>query len=53
MDVEVEGVRPASRLGSKQQTLMVDLDVGLALSAARVSLDRRLPMADSVVLATA
>lgn len=36
-----------------QQGSVVDLDVRLALSAARVSLDMRLPMADSVVLATA
>jgi len=36
-----------------QQGVVVDLDVRLALSAARVSLDTRLPMADSVVLATA
>jgi predicted nucleic acid-binding protein len=33
--------------------VVVDLDARLALSAARVSLDMRLPMADSVVLATA
>jgi predicted nucleic acid-binding protein len=36
-----------------QQGSVVDLDVRLALSAARLSLDTRLPMADSVVLATA
>jgi predicted nucleic acid-binding protein len=36
-----------------QQGAVVDLDARLALSAARVSLDMRLPMADSVVLATA
>src|SRR3972149_4688785 len=36
-----------------QQGSVVDLDVRLALSAARVSLDPRLPLADSVVLATA
>ena len=36
-----------------QQGSVVDLDVPLALSAARLSLDSRLPMADSVVLATA
>ena len=36
-----------------QQGMVVDLDARLALSAARVSLDMRLPMADSVVLATA
>ena len=36
-----------------QQGVVADLDARLALSAARVSLDMRLPMADSVVLATA
>ena len=36
-----------------QQGMIVDLDVQLALSAARLSLETRLPMADSVVLATA
>ena len=36
-----------------QQGSVVDLDIRIALSAARVSLDARLPMADSVVLATA
>jgi predicted nucleic acid-binding protein len=36
-----------------QQGSVIDLDVRLALSAARLSIDMRLPMADSVVLATA
>jgi toxin FitB len=36
-----------------QQGAVVDLHVRLALAAARLSLDTRLPMADSVVLATA
>jgi toxin FitB len=36
-----------------QQGAVVDLDIRLALAAARLSLDTRLPMADSVVLATA
>jgi predicted nucleic acid-binding protein len=36
-----------------QQGAVVDLDARLALAAARLSLDTRLPMADSVVLATA
>ncbi len=36
-----------------QQGRIVDLDVPLALSAARLGLEARLPMADSVVLATA
>ena len=36
-----------------QQGSLVDLDAGLALSAARLSVEHRLPMADSVILATA
>ena len=36
-----------------QQGAVIDLDVRLALTAARLSLDTRLPMADSVVLAAA
>ena len=36
-----------------QQGAVVDLDARIALSAARISLDARLPMADSIVLATA
>jgi toxin FitB len=36
-----------------QQGAVVDLDARLALSAARLSLETRMPMADSVVLATA
>jgi toxin FitB len=36
-----------------QQGSVVDLDARLAVAAARVSLDTRLPMADSIVLATA
>jgi toxin FitB len=36
-----------------QQGSVVDLDARLALSAARVSLETRMPMADSIVLATA
>jgi predicted nucleic acid-binding protein len=36
-----------------QQSTVVDLDASLALNAARVSLDTKLPMTDSVVLATA
>ncbi len=36
-----------------QQGMVVDLDARLALSAARLSVDKKLPMADSVVLATA
>ena len=36
-----------------QQGAVVDLDSRLALVAARISLERKLPMADSVILATA
>jgi len=35
------------------QGQVVDLDLPLALSAARLSADLRLPMADSIILATA
>jgi predicted nucleic acid-binding protein len=35
------------------QGTVVDLDMDLALSAAKLSIDLRLPMADSVMLATA
>ncbi len=36
-----------------QQGSVVDLNAPLALRAARISVDYRLPMADSVILATA
>jgi predicted nucleic acid-binding protein len=36
-----------------QQGSVVDLDARLALSAARVCVETRMPMADSIVLATA
>ena len=36
-----------------QQGSVVDLDARLALAAARVSLETRMPMVDSIVLATA
>lgn len=36
-----------------QQGRLVDLDVTLALRAAQVSVEHRLPMADSIMLATA
>ena len=35
------------------QGQVIDLDMDLALSAAKVSTERKLPMADSVMLATA
>jgi predicted nucleic acid-binding protein len=36
-----------------QQGTVVDLTLALALDSARTSLDQRLPMVDSVMLATA
>ena len=36
-----------------QQGLVVNLDTNIALSAAKISLEMNLPMADSVILATA
>ena len=36
-----------------QQGRVVDLDASLALTAARISVEQKLPMADSVILATA
>lgn len=35
------------------QGLVVDLDIKIALTAARISLDLKLPMADSIIYATA
>jgi predicted nucleic acid-binding protein len=40
-------------VAAMQQGTIVDLDPRLALSAARISLESRLPMADSIVFATA
>jgi predicted nucleic acid-binding protein len=36
-----------------RQARVIDLDGTLALSAARISLDLKLPLADSIILATA
>ncbi len=40
-------------IAAMQQGTVVPLDESLALSAARLSLDAKLPMADSIMLATA
>jgi len=40
-------------VAAMQQGHVVDLDAAIALSAARISIDQKLPMADSVILATA
>lgn len=39
-------------VAAMQQGIIVDPDVRIALAAARISLNQKLPMADSVVLAT-
>jgi len=36
-----------------QQGTVIDLDASLALAAARLSLETRLPLADRIILATA
>ncbi len=36
-----------------QQGIVIELDIALALRAAKLSLELKLPMADSVILATA
>jgi predicted nucleic acid-binding protein len=40
-------------VGVMHQGKVVELDGGLALAAARLSVDERLPLADSIILATA
>ena len=40
-------------VGLMQQGMIVELSVSLALSAAHISLNDRIPMADSIMLATA
>jgi predicted nucleic acid-binding protein len=40
-------------IAAMYQGLVVDLNASIALIAARISLDLKLPMADSIILATA
>jgi predicted nucleic acid-binding protein len=40
-------------IAAMQQGQVVDLDAQIALRAARISIDQKLPLADSVMLATA
>jgi len=47
---EGDALRAAAQM---QQGQVVDLDTALATSAARISFDLKLPLADSVILATA
>ncbi len=39
-------------VAAMEQGMVVDLDTTIALSAAKISLELKLPMADSVILAT-
>jgi len=45
--------RALDAMALMQQGNIVDLDATLAMSAARLSLELKLPMADSIILATA
>ncbi len=40
-------------VAAMEQGVVIDLDTTIALSAAKISLDLKLPMADSIILATA
>jgi predicted nucleic acid-binding protein len=40
-------------MAAMQQGRLVDLDAAIALAAAKISVELRLPMADSIILATA
>ncbi|MFB3920281.1 MAG: type II toxin-antitoxin system VapC family toxin [Terriglobia bacterium] len=52
--LQQRGEGPALRVVAQmQQGKVVDLDSKLALSAAKIGLDLKLPLADSVILATA
>jgi predicted nucleic acid-binding protein len=51
--LQQRGEEPALQaVALMHQATVVDLDAALALAAARLSLELRLPMADSVMLAT-
>ena len=45
--------RALDAMALMQQGSIIDLDATLAMSAARLSLELKLPMADSIILATA
>jgi toxin FitB len=47
---EADAIRAVAQM---QQGAVVDLDSRLAVGAARLSVEARLPMADSIILATA
>jgi len=40
-------------VAAMKQGRVIDLDMGIALSAARISFQLKIPMADSIILATA
>ncbi len=50
---ELGSRRALEAMALMQQGSVVDLDATLAMSAARLSLELKLPMADSIILATA
>lgn len=50
---ELGSIRALEAMALMQQGIIVDLDATLAMSAARLSLELKLPMADSIILATA
>lgn len=50
---ELGELRALDAMALMQQGNIVDLDATLAMSAARLSLELKLPMADSIILATA
>ncbi len=42
-----------THIGDMYSGMVVDLDASLAISAAKISVEHQLPMADSIILATA
>ncbi len=50
---EVGERRALEAMALMQQGTIIDLDATLAMSAAHLSLEEKLPMADSIILATA
>ena len=50
---QVDESRALQAVATMQQGLVVELGTSIALTAARLSMDHSLPMADSIILATA
>lgn len=52
--LQTKGIQPALRnMAYMHEGLVVDLDTEIALSAAKLGLDLKLPLADSIILAIA